>query len=79
MGGGAARLEQGALLDHDDVSPAELGEVVGDAATYDARANDDDSGMLRKGDGRHFPMYPNQTQVLALALSADANTGIASM
>ena len=58
MGSGAACLEQGALLDDDDVSPAELCEVVGDAATYDARADNDDSGMLRKGEVRHGTYVP---------------------
>ena len=62
MGRRAARLEQRPLLDHDKITPAELGEVIGNAATYDARANDDDSGMLRKGVVRHgtYVSQPNR-------------------
>ena len=62
MGGGATGLKEGTLLDHDDVPPAELGEVIGDAATYDARADNDGSGMLRKGDVRHvtYVSQPNR-------------------
>ena len=35
-------------LEHDDVGPAEFGEVVGDAGTDDATTDDDDLGPIRK-------------------------------
>ena len=44
VAGRAAR--QLALLEQDDVGPARLGQVVGDAAPGDAAADDDDSGSV---------------------------------
>src|SRR5580765_7777557 len=35
---------QGALLEEDDVGPAEVGQVVGDAAPDDPAPDDDDAG-----------------------------------
>ena len=45
----AACLEQRSLLDDEDIAPAELSQVISDAATYDARTNDD--GLWRASEG----------------------------
>ena len=42
MAGGAARVRQRALVDEDDVLPAQVRQVVGDAVADDAGADDDD-------------------------------------
>ena len=54
MGGGAACLEQRPLLDHHDVAPSEIRQVIGDAASRYARADDDRSCSLRQCDIRHI-------------------------
>ena len=58
MGSRAAGLEEGALLDDDDVSPAELRQVVCDTASHDPRADDDRPGVLRHRGVRHVGCTP---------------------
>ena len=45
---GAAGLEEGSLVDDDDVRPPELAEVVGDAAAGDAGPDDRDACVPRQ-------------------------------
>ena len=47
VAGRAARVGQRALLDLDDVAPAQPGEVVDEAVADDARADDDDARGTR--------------------------------
>ena len=51
--GRAAGLKQRSLLDDDDIPPAEFRQMVRDAATGDARANDDAPSLLRQCGIRH--------------------------
>ena len=51
--GRAAGLKQRSLLDDDDIPPTEFRQMVCDAATYDARANDDAPSLLRQCGIRH--------------------------
>jgi len=42
-----------ALFEEDDIADAELGQVLRDAGTDDAAADDHDVGAVRKGYGSH--------------------------
>ena len=54
MGRGAAGFEERALLDDDDVSPAELRQVVCHAAAGDPRTDDDRPSVSRHRDAKHL-------------------------
>src|SRR5215471_14088587 len=48
---------QPVLLEQDDVGPAEVGQVISDAAAGDAAADDDHMGTARQGSGHaYFPV-----------------------
>ena len=49
VAGGAARVRQRALVEEDDVAPAEVRQVPGQAVADDAGADDDDLGSSRDG------------------------------
>src|SRR5699024_12202129 len=51
VAGRAAGIRQRALVDLDDVLPAELGEMVDEAVADDAGTDNDDAGL--GGDGSH--------------------------
>ncbi len=48
MAGRSARVRERALVDEDDVLPAQPGQVADQTAAHDAGADDDDVGLLRK-------------------------------
>ena len=58
VAGRAARVRQHALLEQDDVAPAEAGQVVGHAVADDAGADDDDSGAVGKRAHARGPSWP---------------------
>ena len=49
--GRAARLPERSLVDDDDLLPARVGEVVGDAGAGDPGADDDDARGLGRSHG----------------------------
>ena len=49
VAGGAARIGQRALVDLDDVAPAQARQVVGHGVAHDAGADDDALGLARQG------------------------------
>ncbi len=77
VGSGTVVLEQGSLVDHEDIAPPQPGQMVGSAATDNAGADDDETSL-----GTHAVDPPIRTRRpvpysscrhLLAALSSDAH------
>src|SRR5699024_4394784 len=69
ISGRAAGIRQRALVDLDDVLPAELGEMVDEAVADDAGTDNDDAGL--GGDGSHGRLLSEGFFALHCCLSSN--------